>query len=75
MKEGNNIFKKADCEKAGAKSVALHINIAVTIVCAYALWGGLHGISLGFSNAWEYGLLGVVGLYGALYRWLSYIEL
>lgn len=75
MRESNKVFKKAICDKAVAKSEALHINVAVTVVFAYALWGGLQGISLGSNNAWEYGLLGVVGLYGALFRWLRYINL
>jgi len=75
MRQGNNILDKVACEKSKAKSDALHINLAITFVCAYALWGGLRGLSQGFNGAWEYGLLGVVGLYGALYRWIRFIDL
>ena len=59
MTQGKDISKKVDWVKEEAKSMALHINAAVTIVCAYTLWIGLQGLSLEINNAWELGLLGV----------------
>ena len=75
MTQGKDISKKVDWDKEEAKSMALHINAAVTIVCAYILWIGLQGLSLEINNAWELGLLGVVGMYFALYRWMRFIHL
>lgn len=75
MRERDGIIKKVHWDKSGPKSNALHINAALTIVCAYTLWGGLQGLSLGVSGAWQFGLLGVFGLYGAGYRWLQFIDL